>query len=193
MVRKAFQGRIFLRACFRFCPGTAYIVRAIPQPLCAHTVYRTHVRAAPIRPPRGPGQTHSHVLSPSGLPRAAWEASLFTFSFQCRMPPHIACDRHSPPHSAQPCSQVVRHMRFVLSLGHLYHRLHDDRRITTTDSLPLLSSSPPAATVPTSPLQLHLLSCVASCKRCARTCAHTYLHIKCDSKGVRNPPLVSLL
>ena len=26
MVRKAFQGRIFLRACFRFCPGTAYIV-----------------------------------------------------------------------------------------------------------------------------------------------------------------------
>ena len=29
-VRKAFQGRIFLRACIRFCPGTAYIVR-----LCA--------------------------------------------------------------------------------------------------------------------------------------------------------------
>jgi hypothetical protein len=25
-VRKGFQGRIFLRACFRFCPGTAYIV-----------------------------------------------------------------------------------------------------------------------------------------------------------------------
>ena len=39
-----------------------------------------------------------------------------------------------------------------------YHRLHNDRRITTTDSLPLLSSSPPAATVPTSPLQLHLHS-----------------------------------
>ena len=51
-----------------------------PSPLCAHTLYRTHVRAAPIRPPRGPGQTHPHVLSPSGLPRAAWEASLFTFS-----------------------------------------------------------------------------------------------------------------
>lgn len=90
-----------------------------PSPLCAHTLYRTHVRAAPIRPPRGPGQTHPHVLSPSGLPRAAWEASLFTLSLQCHMPPHIACDRHSPPHSAQPCSQVVRHMRFVLSLGHL--------------------------------------------------------------------------
>ena len=29
---------------------------------------------------RDPGQTHPHVLSPSGLPRAAWEASLFTFS-----------------------------------------------------------------------------------------------------------------
>ena len=26
MVRKAFQGRTFLRACIRFCPGTAYIV-----------------------------------------------------------------------------------------------------------------------------------------------------------------------
>ena len=26
MVRKAFQDRIFLRACIRFCPGTAYIV-----------------------------------------------------------------------------------------------------------------------------------------------------------------------
>ena len=29
MVRKAFQGRIFLRDCCRFCPGTAYIVFAI--------------------------------------------------------------------------------------------------------------------------------------------------------------------
>jgi hypothetical protein len=39
-----------------------------------------------------------------------------------------------------------------------YHRLHDDRRrIATTDPLPPLSSSPPAATVPTSPLQLYLL------------------------------------
>jgi hypothetical protein len=83
-------------------------------------------------------------------------------------------------------------LRIVLSLGHAYHRhrLHGDRRITTTDSLPLLSSSPPAATVPTSPLQLYLLSCVASCKMCrARTCVHTYPHIKWDSKGVRTPPL----
>jgi hypothetical protein len=36
MVRKAFQGRIFLRACFRFCPGTAYIVSEMtcPNPIC---------------------------------------------------------------------------------------------------------------------------------------------------------------
>ena len=51
-----------------------------PAPSARTALYRTHVRAAPIRPPRGPGQTHPHVLSPSGLPRAAWEASLFTFS-----------------------------------------------------------------------------------------------------------------
>ena len=37
MVRKAFQGRIFLRACFRFCPGTAYIVPPI-SPTSPHTM-----------------------------------------------------------------------------------------------------------------------------------------------------------
>ena len=35
MVRKAFQGRIFLRDCFRFSPGTAYIVVKCAPPQAA--------------------------------------------------------------------------------------------------------------------------------------------------------------
>ena len=48
-VRKAFQGRIFLRACFRFCPGTAYIVFASfalnPRSIDAYGVLRVRWRS----------------------------------------------------------------------------------------------------------------------------------------------------
>ena len=104
------------RDCHAGAPQPNPRARDPPAPSARTALYRTHVRAAPIRPPRGPGQTHPHVLIPSGLPRAAREASLSTFPPTCRMPPHIACDRHSPPHSRK---ALHTGGKMVLSLGHL--------------------------------------------------------------------------
>ena len=88
------------------------------------------------------------------------------------MPPHIACDRHSPPHSAQPCSTGGK--TACASSYHLatYHRLHNDRRITTTDSLPCCRHH-------RQPQPFRPRPCSCTCCRvllavkCARTCAHT--------------------
>ena len=108
------------------------------------------------------------------------------------MPPHIACDRHSPPHSAQPCST-----------GGKTHALRlitwppTTAFTTTAASLPLTHC--PCCRHHRKPQPFRPRPCSCTCCRvllavkCARTCAHTYLHIKWDSKGVRTPPLTSVL
>ena len=75
------------------------------------------------------------------------------------------------------CQNLYKHCRsYLLGPNTRSNSLHNDRRITTTDSLPLLSSSPQAATVPTSPLQLHLLCRVllgvCTVTMCADVCVH---------------------
>ena len=74
-VRKGFQGRIFLSACCRFCPGTAYIV-----PLLHLGLRDVYAAQAPTHQ-AWCESVHAHLLSTSRRPvRCRWVRSSRTYA-----------------------------------------------------------------------------------------------------------------
>ena len=78
MVRKGFQGRIFLRDCFRFSPGTAYIVRGFERASRAEILY-VHCLRFLSGLPNGIAATTGAPLSPAGTVKTGCTGMLSMF------------------------------------------------------------------------------------------------------------------